>query len=85
MHLQDDEKIRDPSLVETGSPVQSPEPTQRDSSDFTPAEWELDRAAVRRLDYTVLPLAAIAYLLNFIDVRIPLFRTGSSSSDLSFR
>lgn len=69
MHLKDEEKIRDPSLAETASPVPSPEPTQKDSSDFTAAEWELDRAAVRRLDYTVLPLAAIAYLLNFIDVR----------------
>ncbi|GAA5966519.1 hypothetical protein JCM8115_002703 [Rhodotorula mucilaginosa] len=67
MHLKDEEKIRDPSLAETASPVPSPEPTQKDSSDFTAAEWELDRAAVRRLDYTVLPLAAIAYLLNFID------------------
>jgi hypothetical protein len=79
MHLKDEEKIRDPSLAETASPVPSPEPTQKDSSDFTAAEWELDRAAVRRLDYTVLPLAAIAYLLNFIDV------CTRSSPDWKFR
>ncbi|GAA5890544.1 hypothetical protein JCM8208_004908 [Rhodotorula glutinis] len=42
-------------------------PQQHDSSDFTPEEWALDKAAVRRLDYTVLPLCALVYLLNFLD------------------
>ncbi|GJN91222.1 hypothetical protein Rhopal_004240-T1 [Rhodotorula paludigena] len=40
---------------------------QHDSSGFTDADWELDRASVRRLDITVLPIAAIAYLLSFLD------------------
>jgi len=48
---------------------------QHDSSDFTADEWALDRAAVRRLDWTVLPLCAVIYLLNFLDrskyVRLP--------------
>ncbi|GAA5988051.1 hypothetical protein JCM10908_002043 [Rhodotorula pacifica] len=67
MQLKAQEKAREPSLSDASSPAPSQYPAQEDSSDFTAAEWELDRAAVRRLDYTVLPLAAIAYLLNFLD------------------
>lgn len=37
------------------------------SHGFTPADWELDKAAVRRLDWTVLPLCALVYLLNFLE------------------
>ncbi|BGP40881.1 hypothetical protein JCM10449v2_004846 [Rhodotorula kratochvilovae] len=42
-------------------------PRQEDSSEFTEEERVLEKAAVRRLDWTVLPLAAITYLLNFLD------------------
>ncbi|BGP00241.1 hypothetical protein JCM10021v2_003922 [Rhodotorula toruloides] len=41
---------------------------QASSHGFTAADWELDKAAVRRLDWTVLPLCAIVYLLNFLEV-----------------
>lgn len=68
MQTKDQEKIVEPSLAETSSPAHSQYPAQEDSSTFTEAEWALDRAAVRRLDYTVLPLAGISYLLNFLDV-----------------
>lgn len=67
VYQNDKEKGREPSVAESTSPASSRHPVQEDSSDFTEADWELDRQAVRRLDYTVLPLASIAYLASFID------------------
>ncbi|BGP32852.1 hypothetical protein JCM10296v2_004637 [Rhodotorula toruloides] len=38
----------------------------RQQAESHTADCELDMAAVRRLDWTVLPLCAIVYLLNFL-------------------
>ncbi|GAA6009332.1 hypothetical protein JCM10207_004353 [Rhodosporidiobolus poonsookiae] len=54
---------------------------QEDSSGFTEEDWALDKAAVRRLDLTVLPLAAILYLLNFLD-RSNLAKIAGLATDL---
>ncbi|GAA5836663.1 hypothetical protein JCM11251_002690 [Rhodosporidiobolus azoricus] len=43
------------------------QPKQEDSSAFTEADWALDKAALRRLDITVLPLCALTYFFNFLD------------------
>ncbi|GAA6032537.1 hypothetical protein JCM8097_004805 [Rhodosporidiobolus ruineniae] len=67
MAVADLEKSRHSESV-TEEPVpHTAMPRQEDSSDFTEEEWALDKEAVRRLDWTLLPLCAIAYLLNFLD------------------
>ena len=60
-----DDKL--PEAFTGGEKGSSLNTSQQDSADFTDAEWALDKAAVRRLDWTVLPLCAITYLLNFLD------------------
>ncbi|ORY87451.1 major facilitator superfamily domain-containing protein [Leucosporidium creatinivorum] len=60
------EKTERPSTVasEESAPHQA---AQEDSSDFTAADWALDKATVRRLDVSVVTLASIVYFLSFLD------------------
>ncbi|GAA5975345.1 hypothetical protein JCM11641_005946 [Rhodosporidiobolus odoratus] len=61
------EKSRHSSVTDDTSVAPQHQPKQEDSSGFTPEQWALDKAAVRRLDWTLLPLCAMIYLLNFLD------------------
>ncbi|GAA5926298.1 hypothetical protein JCM10213_007425 [Rhodosporidiobolus nylandii] len=78
----DMEKNGEGSVVTTSpEPFVHMQPRQEDSSGFTPEQWALDKRAVRKLDFTLVPLCAMIYLLNFLD-RSNLAKIAGLSVDL---
>lgn len=37
------------------------------STGFTEADWALDKATLSRMDWSILPLVAMVYLLSFLE------------------
>jgi hypothetical protein len=63
----DVEKSERSSVTEGTAVVRKPMARQDDFSGYTEEELLADKAAVRRLDLTVVPLCGLVYLLNFLD------------------
>ncbi|GAA5891780.1 hypothetical protein JCM6882_006205 [Rhodosporidiobolus microsporus] len=81
MAVADAEKSQRSSVTEEQY-TRRPQARQDDSVGFTEAEWALDKAALRRLDWTVLPLCAITYFLNFLDAQVKPAKIAGLSTDL---
>lgn len=63
--LSDLEKVERPASPDSNGTAVA---AQQDSSKgFTEADWELDRAVVKRLDWNLCIVCAVTYLLSFLE------------------
>lgn len=61
--LSDLEKVERPASPDSNGTAVA----QQDSSNFTEADWKLDRAVVKRLDWNLCIVCAVTYLLSFLE------------------